>query len=507
VSIDFPNSPLFGQEFAVGGVTYLWNGTGWTVKTPSGGTGAVLTVSDVPPVGAADNALWYESDSGLLFIRYNDGTSSQWVAAAPTGGSGGSGGGDFVAKTGDAMTGPLSINSTIDGQLAVGGAAVVSVNLYTGPSGTARLQGIKNGIIRWEISLPNGTAESGSNSGSNFHINRHADNGDYLGTPLLINRANGTVNTGPMVHVNGPTPAGSSVLYLDKQVGGNFNQLLGLTGGIPRWAMYLGDGSTESGADNGSHFYLYACSDAGVPKSPAFMVGNRTNHDAQFNGAMYCNTIHFNVSQPQAQCSYNPGDGVTVFASGGVNGSYIRHAPSGDVWDFVCSHVSQAFWRGQDVAFFHNGQAYKPGGGAWADSSDARIKTVTGEYEAGLHELLMLTPKKFVYKGNDTQTAPAHYVNPLETNPVPRTDPVVVPYENSPHSHAAKTSKEYIGLVAQDAEPIMPELVTRTPGFIDGQAVNDLRVLDPNALTYALINAVKELSARVVALETAAGLR
>ena len=57
MSIDFPNSPLFGQEFAVGGVTYLWNGTGWTVKTPSGGTGAVLTVSDVPPVGGRQRAL------------------------------------------------------------------------------------------------------------------------------------------------------------------------------------------------------------------------------------------------------------------------------------------------------------------------------------------------------------------------------------------------------------------------------------------------------------------
>jgi len=41
--------------------------------------GAVYA-SDTPPAGAADNSLWWESDTGLLYILYNDGTSSQWVA-------------------------------------------------------------------------------------------------------------------------------------------------------------------------------------------------------------------------------------------------------------------------------------------------------------------------------------------------------------------------------------------------------------------------------------------
>jgi hypothetical protein len=50
-----------------------------------GGGGASVLVSDTPPVGAADNSLWWESDSGNLFIRYNDGNSAQWVAAASGG--------------------------------------------------------------------------------------------------------------------------------------------------------------------------------------------------------------------------------------------------------------------------------------------------------------------------------------------------------------------------------------------------------------------------------------
>jgi len=52
-----------------------------------GGGGASVTVSDTPPASPAAGNLWWESDSGTLFIYYNDGNTSQWVAVA-TGGSG-----------------------------------------------------------------------------------------------------------------------------------------------------------------------------------------------------------------------------------------------------------------------------------------------------------------------------------------------------------------------------------------------------------------------------------
>jgi hypothetical protein len=51
---------------------------------PAGSGGNEIYVSDSPPADAADNALWWESDTGLLYVRYNDGTSTQWVIALPT---------------------------------------------------------------------------------------------------------------------------------------------------------------------------------------------------------------------------------------------------------------------------------------------------------------------------------------------------------------------------------------------------------------------------------------
>jgi hypothetical protein len=44
-------------------------------------------------------------------------------------------------------------------------------------------------------------------------------------------------------------------------------------------------------------------------------------------------------------------------------------------------------------------------------------------------------------------------------------------------------------------------MVTQGPGFIDGVEVDDFRTLDQSNLILALVNAVKELSARIETLE------
>jgi hypothetical protein len=50
---------------------------------PGGGT--TVYVSDTPPASVPDNSLWWESDAGKLYLRFNDGDSTQWVLASPVG--------------------------------------------------------------------------------------------------------------------------------------------------------------------------------------------------------------------------------------------------------------------------------------------------------------------------------------------------------------------------------------------------------------------------------------
>lgn len=69
------------------GSTGPTGGAGLTGPTgPAGGGGSALVlVSDTPPVAPADNSLWFESDTGRLYLRYNDGNSTQWILLSASG--------------------------------------------------------------------------------------------------------------------------------------------------------------------------------------------------------------------------------------------------------------------------------------------------------------------------------------------------------------------------------------------------------------------------------------
>jgi len=45
--------------------------------------GASVTIADDPPSSPSAGDLWWESDTGILKVYYNDGTTSQWVDATP----------------------------------------------------------------------------------------------------------------------------------------------------------------------------------------------------------------------------------------------------------------------------------------------------------------------------------------------------------------------------------------------------------------------------------------
>jgi hypothetical protein len=118
MAFDFPASPTVDQVFG----SYKWDGEKWVSAAGAGSGGASVLVSATPPAGAPDNALWWESDTGLTFIRYNDGNSTAWVAI------GGDGGAPLAspAFTGNptAPTPPLGDNDTSIATTAFVNAAV-----------------------------------------------------------------------------------------------------------------------------------------------------------------------------------------------------------------------------------------------------------------------------------------------------------------------------------------------------------------------------------------------
>jgi hypothetical protein len=117
------------------------------------------------------------------------------------------------------------------------------------------------------------------------------------------------------------------------------------------------------------------------------------------------------------------------------------------------------------------GDAFKLAGSAsWLVPSDARLKEDVRELEAGLAQLRRVRPVRFRYNGRAGTPA----------------------------------GQEGVGVLGQEIEKIFPEMIRRVSGGLDGEpGTEDLRIYDGSALTFVLVNAVKELARKVEQLEQA----
>lgn len=81
MSFNFPNFPTVGQKYSPpGGPTYEWTGVVW--KTVAGDAAAATFIGVDPPPTPIAGQMWWDSDSGKLFIYFDDGNSQQWVEAS-----------------------------------------------------------------------------------------------------------------------------------------------------------------------------------------------------------------------------------------------------------------------------------------------------------------------------------------------------------------------------------------------------------------------------------------
>jgi len=97
--------------------------------------------------------------------------------------------------------------------------------------------------------------------------------------------------------------------------------------------------------------------------------------------------------------------------------------------------------------------ASKPGGGTWTATSDSRLKKDVKQFKDGLAQVLAINPVNY------------HY-NELS---------------------GLDTSKEFVGVIAQELQKVAPYMV----GNFTKDGTEYLNV-DSSAMTYMLINAVKE---------------
>jgi hypothetical protein len=97
---------LKAGDTMTGLLTLSGDPTGTLQAVPKQYADTILQTSDGAPAAARDNTLWWDTDSGLLYVRYNDlNGPPQWVIACPQPDIS-----TLVLRSGDSMTGPLHVH-------------------------------------------------------------------------------------------------------------------------------------------------------------------------------------------------------------------------------------------------------------------------------------------------------------------------------------------------------------------------------------------------------------
>jgi endosialidase-like protein len=177
------------------------------------------------------------------------------------------------------------------------------------------------------------------------------------------------------------------------------------------------------------------------------------------------------------------GAGVAVYGSGGAIGvsgkstvsggtGVLGTSTSGNGLNGVTSSTSAAAVSGTapsgGISFYGDGDlilnvglGFQTGGGSWQVWSDERIKKDVKDFHLGLAELRRLRPVSFKYNG----------LGSTDDN-----------------------GKEYVGVIAQELEKILPAMVAAKKRKLHKDDVEDtdIKYVDPNEFTYLLINSVQE---------------
>jgi len=134
----------------------------------------------------------------------------------------------------------------------------------------------RQGLTRWSVEFGGTEQETGGNQGTNFLINRFADNGGVLyPSPFAINRQLGTVTVATTLMLAGPptTPNQAATMgYVDSKAG----NYLPLGGGIMQGGISWADVYGQSPSDATHHLILHSGFGIGV-------TANRLNYIADIN--------------------------------------------------------------------------------------------------------------------------------------------------------------------------------------------------------------------------------
>lgn len=155
---------------------------------------------------------------------------------------------------------------------------------------------------------------------------------------------------------------------------------------------------------------------------------------------------------------------------GDARGTVTVQLPNYGIYGISVDGIGGYFTSDNNYSIVAAQDAAKPGGGSWSALSDYRVKENVKPYAKGLNEILLVNPVNYEYNG----------------------------------LAGTKKGKEYTGVIAQEIKDIFPETVNTYKAKLNEEDEENTELYDFNstALTFALINAVKELKAEIDLLKS-----
>lgn len=494
--LDFPANPNVGDVF----MGWTWDGTKW-IRTPVIPPAQLMvSVGPSPPGSPADGFLWWDSVGGNLYMWYVDATSSQWVIAnvgimGPTGAQGPPGPAVpaviLQPSVPTASDLPTTGNTAGDARITVDtgdlwvwdGTVWFNAGPIQGPPGVAGAPGPQG------PAGPPGPVGEAPTDGQ-YYVRQGSTASwsvaDYL--PLT----GGTINGSLVINQNSVTPPGLGTAYLQPTLwvsGSNSNGIM-----IDGWSgIQAGGGSiqfrcqggtpaapaataaaniggfnfngwtgTAWGSGGGASFGAWAPGTWSPTSQPgAFSIyGTAVNSTTQTEMLQLTTSGHtffqnvagptFNATNFNASGGMGSNNGFTAVFGTWMTGMYSQGA--GGPLQFggyaaVGSWDANAWYGGFDA----NGNLTIKG--TLTQNSDQRSKRNIADADDGLAVVQQMQPKRYErIAGGEIE----------------------------------------MGFIAQDIQALLPEAVH--------QRNNDMLGLEVMPLIAVLVNAVKELNAKLEAL-------
>jgi cytoskeletal protein CcmA (bactofilin family) len=476
-ALDFPASPAFGQVHAIADITWVWDGEKWVSGHAGGTLSAYLPLSGgvlTGPLSAPEYRLTNGGAKFALATNYYhaicdfDGGGAIFLGGGHTGQSSIYRAATHYIQSKDAT----ATFATFDVAGLTVFAPMVSVTEQYKLAGvrfaTRGIDGEPAHVVYdWDGGISFLLYGSGRGFINYYRAEQHVFTnkaGDRVFTTL---NSSGNLILGGAITATSITASGTITGALLASTGG-----VSAAGNINAAGTVQAQQLTSNGninaAGNVVTVNLNASSTVNANTVAAtgtvsgnLLTGNSVSSNTTVNGAQYnlrgapfatldAGALVTQLSDPQYI-------NISMYTSGTNYYDNSQH---------VFRSRAAAYGGGTTYAIFNAGGSYNQTGG-WGVISDDTVKTNVAPYTAGLAQVKQLNPVSFEYTPAALMRAAG------ETN---------------------------YGLMASEVQPVVPEMVSEAELEIDG-VPNPVQTLLPTHLIYLLVNAVKELSARVEQLE------